>query len=481
MSDPDAALCFSSARDLRDRMANGELSALHVLEAHLRRIDRVNPELNAIVTLVPEAARERARSLDDALARGAAAGPLHGLPVAIKDLQPTRGIRTTFGSRIYADYVPEASALFVERLEAAGAVVVGKTNTPELGAGSQTFNEVFGRTRNPYDLSKTCGGSSGGAAVALATGMVALADGSDLGGSLRNPASFCNVVGLRPSPGRVPRFPAANPWSTLDVLGPMGRGVEDLALLLSVMAGPDARDPLSIAEAGAPFAEIPEGELRGARAAFSPDLGGLPVEREVLEALERALPAFEELGVVVERADPDFEGAGEIFHVLRAQAFAAAHARELERHRDLMKDTVIWNVEQGLALTGPEIAAAEIARGTLYHRFREFLERHEFLLLPVTQVLPFDLETDWVREIEGTRLSTYIDWMKSCSFISLTGHPALSVPAGFSSTGLPVGLQIVGRYREEHRLLRLARAFERATRFGERRPGASGNSLDSQA
>ncbi|HSF17550.1 MAG TPA: amidase [Vicinamibacteria bacterium] len=463
-------LCFLSAHELARLVRAKEISAVELLEAHLEQVERVNPKVNAIVTLVPELARERARLLDEKAMRGESLGPLHGIPLAVKDLELTRGIRTTFGSRIYETFVPERSALFVERLEAAGAVILGKTNTPELGAGSQTFNSVFGRTRNPYDPTRTCGGSSGGAAVALACGMVPLADGSDLGGSLRNPAAFCNVVGLRPSPGRVPRHPVIDPWNSLNVLGPMARRVEDVGLLLSVMAGPDPRDPISLAEGGEVLRESLEHDFRGTRIAWSPDLDGLPVAREIVEALEESLPVFSELGCEVERASPDLREAPEGFQALRAHGFALAHAHELEEHRALMKDTVIWNIEKGLALTTSDLVRAERGRAALFHRMREFMESYEFLLLPVTQVLPFPIEEEWVREIEGVTMETYIDWMKSCYFISLTSLPALSVPAGFSEAGLPVGLQIVGRHRRELDVLRLARAFEEATRFNERRP-----------
>jgi amidase len=462
------------ARALRRLLGEGEVSALEVLEAHLARVERLNPGLNAICTLTADAARLRARSLDEARARGEPPGPLHGIPVAVKDLELTAGIRTTFGSPIYRDFVPDRNALFVDRLLDAGAIVVGKTNTPEFGAGSQTFNTVFGRTRNPYHPGRTCGGSSGGAAVALATGMVALADGSDLGGSLRNPASFCNVVGLRPSPGRVPRFPVLEPFNSLPVLGPMARTVADAALMLSVMAGPDPRDPWSIEEPGSLFDRDLEGDFRGVRVAWSPDLGSFPVEREVVEVLERSLHVLSELGCEVTEAHPDFEGAAEVFQTLRAHGFAAAHGAELAEHRALMKDTVVWNIEKGLSLTAVDVARAESKRGELYHRVREFMRGYEFLALPACQVLPFPIDVDWVREIEGVVLETYVDWMKCCSFVTLVSLPAISVPAGFSREGLPVGLQIVGRYRKELDLLRLAHAFERGAGASVRRPEEQG-------
>jgi amidase len=440
------------------------------MAAHLAQIERVNPKVNAIPMLVAGEAIEQAKKADEALARGAKPGPLYGLPIAIKDMVETKGIRTTYGSPIYKDYVPAHDVLFVERLKAAGAIVIGKTNTPEFGAGSHTFNPVFGVTRNPYDLTRTCGGSSGGGAVALACGMVPIADGSDLGGSVRNPPSFNNVVGLRPSPGRIPRYPAEQPWNRLGVLGPMARRVQDAALLLSVMAGPDPRDPLSIPEDPSRFRSSLERDLKGCRIAWSPDLGQFPVEKAVLDVIEQALPIFRDLGCRVEEAHPDFSGAADVFQVLRAQSFAHGLARDIRAHRDLMKDTVIWNIEQGFKLSGLDISRAEAERGVLYHRVRSFLSHHDFLILPVSQVVPFPIGVEWPREINGVEMETYVDWMQSCSLITLTEHPAMSVPCGFTPGGLPVGLQIVGRYQREMEVLQLAHAFEQATRVGERRP-----------
>src|SRR5437870_5446204 len=304
--------------------------------------------------------RREAREKDGALARGAATGHLFGLPVAHKDLVPTRGIRTTYGSRIYRDHVPDQDALLVERLRGAGAITFGKTNTPEFGAGSQTFNEVFGRTLNPYDLAKTCGGSSGGAAVALACGMVPIADGSDTGGSLRNPASFCNVLGLRGAVGRVPPWPTDAPWGTLHVPGAMARTVADLALMLSVMAGPDRRSPIAIAEPGDRFRGDLGRDFKGVRIAWSRDLGGLPVDRRVTKVLDGQRPTFEALGCHVEDGEPDFTDARHVFQVQRALSFSARYGPLLAEHRHQMKDTVIWNTEEGLRLTAREIGEAEV-------------------------------------------------------------------------------------------------------------------------
>ena len=463
-------LCWSDAAELAARIRRREVSVTEVVQAHLAQIERVNPEVNAVVTLTADRALDEARAKDAALARGEAAGPLFGLPVVHKDLVPTRGIRTTFGSPIFRDHVPDVDALIVERLRAAGAVTLGKSNTPEFGAGSQTFNEVFGRTLNPYDPTKTCGGSSGGAAVALACGMVPIADGSDMGGSLRNPAAFCNVVGLRSAPGRVPVWPAESAWMPFSVQGPMARTVADVALLLSVMAGADARSPIAIRESGERFRAPLNRDFKGVRVAWSHDLGGLPIDRRVSEVLAAQRKTFETLGCIVEDGEPDFSGAREIFQTWRAVAFAAKYGPLLVAHRDQMKDTVVWNIEQAGKLSARDVGDADVRRTELYHRVREFMERHEFLLAPTTQVPPFEVTRPYVTEINGVRLPTYVDWMRACSDITVTGLPAISVPAGFTPDGLPVGLQIVGRHQDEWGVLQVAHAFEEATGFGRRRP-----------
>lgn len=468
----DTDLCFLPATELARLIRARELSAFELMAAHLARIDRVNPAVNAIVTLLPERAMAGAKAADERLAReGAeAVGPLHGLPVAHKDLVPTAGIRTTYGSPIYADHVPDHDALVVERLRGAGAITIGKTNTPEFGAGSQTFNPVFGATRNPYDPSKTSGGSSGGAAAALACGLVPIADGSDLGGSLRNPGGFCNVVGFRPSPGRVPSWPSEAPWFPFSVLGPLARTVADAALLLSAMAGPDPRAPLARAEPGAPFRRPLDRDFRGVRPAWSRNLGGLPVEPRVTAVLEAKRAVFADLGCETVDAEPEMAGADEAFAAWRAWIFELGHGTELDAHRDRMKATVVWNIEQGRALTGPALAVAERGRAAMAERVRRFLEEHEFLLLPVSQVAPFPVEEEFPTAIAGVAMGSYIDWMKSCSRITMTGLPAVSVPCGFTPEGLPVGLQIVGRPGDDFGVLQLAHAFEAATGTGRRRP-----------
>jgi amidase len=474
VSDDDTELVFSTATDLARRIRERELSATEVVEAHLAQIERCNPRVNAIVTLVAEDAVRQARAADEALARGGHPGPLHGLPVAHKDMALTAGIRTTFGSPVLADFIPPEDCLIVERLKRAGAITVGKTNTPEFGAGSQTYNEVFGETLNPYDKTKTCGGSSGGAAVALACGMVPVADGSDMGGSLRNPASFCNVVGLRPSPGRVPVWPTMSAWSTLSVDGPMARTVQDVALMMSVIAGPDPRSPISLEDPGSVFARPLVRDFKGVRIAWSPDFGGLPVDRRVTAVLESERGAFEDLGCIVEEATPDLTDADEIFEILRAWQFELSLGTLFDHQRDKLKDTLAWNIELGRNLSGPRIGWAERRRTDLYHRVRTFMQRCEFIVLPVSQVPPFDVRHRYVTEIEGVRMETYIDWMKSCCRVTVTGCPAISVPCGFTDDGLPVGVQIVGRHRDDFGVLQLAHAFEQATGFWQRRPGICG-------
>jgi amidase len=471
MQTPSAEICFKDAVSLARMIRERELTAREVMTAFLAQTKRINPHVNAICTLVDEEELLHAASrADEQLNRGQPVGPLHGLPHAVKDLIPTASLRTTFGSRIYEDFVPSTDELMVERLKAAGAIIIGKTNTPEFGAGSQTFNEVFGATRNPYDLSRTCGGSSGGAAVALACGMVPLADGSDLGGSLRNPASFCNVVGFRPSPGRIPIYPRTLGSSALTVNGPMGRSVSDAAFLLSALAGPDPRADFSIDEPGSVFATRLERDFRGTRVAWSRNLGRYPVEPIVNEVCDRSLPIFEMLGCYVADDEPDLNNVDEIFQVLRAWSYAQTRGDDLKRNRNLIKDTVVWNIELGLKLNSSDVEKAQAQLRSLNARVTAFFDDYEFLVLPVAQVAPFPVEVEWVKEIEGYKMQTYIDWMATCYAITATGMPAISVPCGFTPEGLPIGLQIVGRHQRDLDVLKMAFAFEQATRYGERRP-----------
>ncbi|TLS43734.1 amidase [Streptomyces montanus] len=466
-------LCFRTATDLAAAIRRREVSAREVVTAHLEQIERVNPAVNAIVTLVADQALREAAKADARLVAGAEVGPLHGLPVAHKDLHDTAGIRTTYGSPIFADRVPDRDHLVVERLKNAGAITIGKTNVPEFGMGSHTVNKVFGPTRNPYDLSRSAGGSSGGAGAALACGMQPIADGSDTGGSLRNPASFNNVVGLRPSPGRVPSWPDKAPWGQISVKGPMARTVEDVALTLSVLAGPDERSPLALETPGSAFAGPLDDGVRGLRVAWSTDLGGaVPVDAEVTAALAPALDVFTDLGCVVEEACPDLSGADEVFLIERAWQMELAYGAVLDPHRHQMAADVVWNIGEGRRLTGPDLGRAQLLRAALYHRVREFFETYDLLLLPVSQVVPFDIRLPYPAAVDGTPMETYLDWMRSAYLVSATGCPALSVPAGFTPQGLPVGLQVVGPHRQDLAVLKAGHAFERATRTGERRPPA---------
>ncbi len=461
-------LCDLSAIELLALMRRKEVSAREVMAAHLSRIEKVNPRVNAIVTLVAERALADAAGADELAARGGPLGVLHGLPVAHKDLVDTAGIRTTRGSPFYRDNVPTRDALIVTRILAAGAITCGKTNTPELGAGSQTFNSVFGATRNPYDLTKTCGGSSGGAAVALACGMLPIADGSDTGGSLRNPAAFCNVVGLRRSPGRVPS--ESTSWSPLSVSGPMARSVADTALFLSAMAGPDQRSPLSIAEDGARFRAPLERGFKGVRVAWWRGLGGIPFEPEIRRVVDANRSVFEGLGCIVEEAEPDFAGVHDAFPALRYAANHLRYAALVRERPEWVKDTIQFEVAQAERLTGADIGRALARQARMYEQSRQFFERYEYFVLPVTQVSPFDVNVPYPKQIAETPMTTYIDWMRSCWYVTFMANPAISVPAGFTVAGLPVGMQIVGRHRDEWSVLQIAHAFEQVTQHRKTRP-----------
>jgi len=471
MSDRD--LCFTPATELVRLYRARRVSPLEVMQAVLARIDAVNPALNAYVTLARDAALAAARRATAALGRGRTALPaLHGVPVSIKDLTLTAGIRTTEGSKVYEHRVPTEDALIVARLRAAGAIVVGKTNTPEFGAGGNTFNAVFGATRNPWNPALTCGGSSGGAAVALATGMGPIAEGSDLGGSLRMPAAFCGVVGFRTTPGLVPKHPVPDGWDALSVTGPMARTVADTALMLSVVAGADDRAPLSYDVDTAAFPRaVRAPSIQGWRIAWTPDLGGLiPVDAENARVCREATRVLRSLGARVTEGSPDFGDVNQIMLGTRGLAMAVNHADKIGTWRDQMQKGLVWNIDQGLALSSTEIGQALRARTGLWQRVRAFMERHDLLVLPTTSVQPFPVEQPYPTEINGTKLEHYIHWAFLTYGITLTGLPAISVPAGFTRGGLPVGLQIVGRRRREADVLRAAAAFEAAAPWADRIP-----------
>jgi amidase len=461
-------LCYLEATRLAAMIRSKQVSAREVMTAHLEQIERTNPAVNALVTLVAERALADAARADERLARGEPLGALHGLPVAHKDLVDTAGIRTTRGSRFYRDTVPTIDALIVQRMRAAGAVTLGKSNTPEFGAGSQTFNDVFGATRNPYDLGKTCGGSSGGAAVALACGMVPIADGSDTGGSLRNPAAFCNVVGFRPSPGRVAR--ESGSWSPLSVSGPMARSVADVALFLSAITGPDPHDPLSIGEDGARFGAPLDRSFTGVRVAWWRGLGGIPFEPEIRAVVDANRRVFESLGCVIEDAEPDFTGVDLAFPTLRYAANYAQYAPLVAQKPEWVKDTIRFEVAEAERLSAADVGRALARHALMHEQSRQFFERYDYFILPVTQVVPFDVTVPYPTAISDTPIATYIDWMRSCWYVTFMSSPAISVPGGFTRAGLPVGVQIVGRHRADWSVLQLAHAFEQATQHGKTHP-----------
>jgi len=466
-------LHWRTARALARAIADRELSAHEVVTAHLERIEQLNPRLNAIVTLDAERALAQADAADARAAGGESLGPLHGLPIAIKDLEDTAGMRTTYGSRLFADHVPVSDTLMVARLRAAGAIVVGKTNTPEFGAGSHTFNEVFGPTRNPWDPQRSAGGSSGGAGAALAAGLVPLADGSDHGGSIRNPASFNNIVGLRPTPELVPSPAPGEVWEPAAVLGPMARAVGDLSLMLAATAGPDHRAPLSHGDP-ASFLVAPEpSELRGLRVGWWPDVGGLPIEPEVAAVIEQARQRWVECGSVVEEIAPDVSGADHAFETLRALGFARAFGDQLPVLRRMSKATLVWNVERGMELSGPAIARAQSARGEIFTRIAALLQRFDLIVAPSAQVAPFPVEIEYPREVAGVAMEHYLGWMRACSRVTVCSHPVLGMPAGFTASGLPVGVQLIGRFRGDRELLAHGTAWEAATGLSEHHPAGT--------
>lgn len=466
-------LCFIPAHQLVRLYRARKVSPLEVMQAVLDRIDAINPAVNAYVTVARASALAAARAATRALGRrGGTLPPLHGVPVSIKDLTATQGIRTTWGSVIYEHHVPDEDDLVVQRLKAAGAIVAGKTNTPEFGAGGNTFNAVFGATRNPWNTALTCGGSSGGAAGAVATGMGPIAEGTDLGGSLRAPAAFCGVVGFRTTPGLVPRHPRTLIWDVLSVTGPMARSVADVALMLSTIAGPDERSPLSYEVDTSQFTRaVKAPSIKGWRVAWTPDLHGLiPVDPEVVRVAEGALQMLRNLGARVEAVCPDFSEVNQIVRGTRGVAMVALHADKLPEWRTRMQEHLVQDIEQGLALTASEIARAETLRSVLWQRVRAFMASRELLVLPTVAVPPFPVEQPYPTHINGKRLESYTQWLYLTYGITVTGLPAISVPCGFTRDGLPVGLQLVGRRGRDAEVLRAAAAFEAAAPWADRVP-----------
>ena len=445
-----------TAREIRYRLHDQDVSPQELLDALAARIATVDPSVNALPTLCFERAAERARVQDFS------GTPLKGLPIAIKDLIAVAGVRTTWGSKIYEHHVPTHSDLLVERLEAHGAIVYAKSNTPEFGAGANTFNEVFGITRNPWDTARSAAGSSGGSAVALATGMAWLATGSDLGGSLRNPASFCSVVGFRPTIGRVPVDPGAVAFDRISVDGPMARNVGDVAMLFDAMVGRDARDPISLYDPPESFEAAADARTVPTRIAFSKDFGVTPVDPEVATLCERAAGRFADMGIPVEEAHPDFSGLQHVFQTLRAVSYAASLGPLLETHRNVLKPEIVWNIEKGFALTSEEIIRAMTERSRIYARAVEFFDQYDLLLSPATVVPPYPVEQRFVERLGDHEFSNYIEWCSIAYAITIIGAPALSVPCGFTASGLPVGLQMASQPGTEAHLLGAAMLFEDA-------------------
>lgn len=451
-------LVRETANAIVGKLKQGEVTPLDLLDVLEKRIADVDGKVNALPTLCFDRARDHAKALMQK--KPAERGLLAGLPIPIKDLTSVAGVRTTQGSPIFGDNIPERSDVLVEHLEGNGAVIYAKSNTPEFGAGANTFNEVFGPTLNPWDTSRSAAGSSGGAAVALATGTAWLAHGSDMGGSLRNPASFCGVVGIRPSIGRVAHTPKFGVDRTLGVQGPMARNVEDIALFLDAMSGEDPADPLSLPQLPVSFLSVARSGKKPKRVAYSPDLGITPVDPEVKQVTRKAAERFAEAGVTVEETHPDLREAHECFHVLRAFDFAISKAQLLRTKRDLLKPEVIWNIEEGLKLTVEQIERAEAQRVAMTARTLKFFESYDLLLCPATIVPPYPIGNRYVAECDGKKFDNYVEWLGIVYAITLACCPALSLPCGFTTSGLPIGLQMVGPPRGEAALLAGAKVLE---------------------
>ncbi|MBG6084838.1 amidase [Zhihengliuella flava] len=468
-------LLEQSATELTALLAAGEVSSRELTQAQLDRIAAVNPSLNAIVTVDEEGAMERAHAADQALTRGGPTGPLHGLPMTHKDTHLVAGMRSTNGSPALADHMPGRDDVIVARLRAAGVVATGKSNVPEFGAGSHTFNEVFGTTVNPYAPTRSAGGSSGGLAAALAARIQPLGEGSDMGGSVRIPASFCNVFGFRPSVGVIPMPSDRNAWAWLGRVGPMARSVEDLELFMRATAGPapelQLQAPLDAAAFGGPAPE----DLRGVRIGVSYDFGlGVPVEAPMLEALDRTIATFEALGATVEQASPDLGEADRVFGNTRAFDFANSLGSLVDSRPELVKPEVIWNVEKGWALSAREIMETTAAATRLQAKVRTYFASYDYFLSPGAQVLPFDATLRYPQQVAGVESQTYLDWMRSACLISATGLPTVAMPAGFSASGLPTGVQLTGYHYRDPQLLRVARCYEEATGYARRAPEGLG-------
>jgi amidase len=476
-----SGIVMMDAVTLADTIRLRQVSCVEVMTAYLDHIDKINPRVNAIVALQDRSSLlAQSEERDRHIARGELMGPLHGFPLAVKDLMPVKDIRMTMGSPILKDFVPEEDGVMVERLRRAGGIFIGKTNTPEFGLGSHTYNPVYGPTRNAYDQTRSAGGSSGGAAVSLALRMLPVADGTDFGGSLRNPAGWNNVFGFRTSMGLVPSNAQDGWFPSMSVAGPMARNVPDLAMLLSIQAGYDARAPLSTSGDGSAFQRRLESDLKGKRIAWSGDFKGyLPYEPGVLEVCTRALKVFESMGCVVEEAQPDYsiDAVWRAWLTLRAwQSGGSLLAYYNDpKKRALLKPEAIFEVESGLKLTAFDISAASAVRTAWYQAVRQFFEKYDYFVVPTAQLFPFDVNLHWPQEIAGRKMETYHEWMKVVLLITMSGCPALAVPAGFGDAGLPIGIQIVGPIHAELACLQLAYGYDTATSWSTKRlPGLLG-------
>ena len=468
-----ADLCYTPAMKLREMIQARQISPVEVVTAFLERIDKINPTINAYCTLVPEMAIEAARKAESAVMKGGDTGLLTGIPVSIKDVTPVAGVRTTFGSKLYENFVPDEDDLVVERLKRAGAIIIGKTNTPEFAAGASTFNKIFGITRNPWDTAFTVGGSSGGAAASVAAGMGPLAQGNDLGGSLRTPASFCGVVGLRPSPGRVPWYPTELHWDDLAVQGPIARTVGDIALMMEAISGPDRRSPVSVQETDPKFVKaVTNPDVKNLKIAWSDNLNLIPVAKEVLEMTRSAIEVFRGLGCEVVEDSPDFTGVEETALVLRGLRFVALYQDKMDdpEFKRWVNPLVTGNIEQGLSYSVRDIARAEHQRSVIWEKVNGFFNKYDLLLTPTMPIPPFPAEMVYPTEIDGKPMKHYIDWVWLTYAISTTGSPAISVPCGWNHQGLPIGLQMVGRYLAEDTVLRAAAAYELAAPWADKKP-----------
>ena len=466
-------LCYTAAGDLAGLIKTKQISPVEVVNIFLERIETVNPLINAYCTVAADQALEAACKLEESLARGEPQGVLCGVPVAIKDATLTKGIRTTFGSRLYKDFIPDQDALIVERLKAAGAIIMGKTNTPEFTAGGATYNDLFGATRTPWNTALNSGGSSGGSASAVAAGLCSLAEGNDLGGSLRIPASFCGVVGLRPSPGRIPVIPNDLNWDSIVVHGPMARSVGDVALMFDAVAGSDSRSPVALLpKERSIFDDLAALKSCNYKIAFSDNLNLTPVDDEVLAVAREAMEVFKALGHLVSEDSPDFSGLQETATVLRGVRYAALYQEELKRpdFLELVNPNVIENTRQGLSLTGAEIARAERHRSRLWQQMLGFFARYDLLLTPTVPIKPFLAEVAYPTEINNKPMKSYIDWIMLTYAFSVTGLPVVSIPCGWTKDGLPVGLQIAGRPGCEREVLTAAACFEKARPWSHKRP-----------